>query len=206
MAETSPTTSELNAKSGIVSAATGFKYPTKGTGPDFYPEWADNLDRLEKSIGPLGLRVYRDGVATFGVYPGKLSNGDTMVSYAGASAQALTVNQTNYIYLTAAGTLTVNTTGFPVPSATPHIPLASIVVGATDFDETIDITDYRARAIFNILSGLTPALANTALIFFSVGAAADILTGGTSADALHIHDPMIFEEEILCFDNEILWV
>jgi len=55
------------------------------------------------------------------------------------------------VYITAAGTLTVNTTGFPTPSATPHIPLATIVTAAGAYDHS-DITDYRGRALFTVCS------------------------------------------------------
>ena len=109
------------------------------------------------------LRVYKDGDLTFGVRAGTFANGDTMVDYAGATAQALTNNATNTVYLTAAGALTVNTTGFPDPSATPHVPLATIVTAAGTYDVD-DITDFRSRAMFQVLwpvRELMPTLALT---------------------------------------------
>lgn len=50
----------------------------------------------------------------------------TVFDYAGASDQAVADNATNYVYLTNANVLTINTTGFPA-AGTGHIPLATVV-------------------------------------------------------------------------------
>ncbi len=52
-----------------------------------------------------------------------------VVSYAGASAQAVTDNATNYVYiLGSSGALTFSTSSYPASySATPYIPLATVV-------------------------------------------------------------------------------
>ncbi len=107
-------------------------------------------DLLGAIVAPL--EVFKDGDLTFGVREGKYTNGSSIVSYAGADDQALTDNDTNYIYLTATGTLVVNLTGYPVISTTPHIPLATVVTvgGAYDID---DITDDRGRAFIGTLVG-----------------------------------------------------
>lgn len=62
------------------------------------------------------------------------------VAYAGVASQAMTLSQTNYLYLTDAGVLTVNTTGFP--ANTLHVPLATVVAGATTITS---ITDARKQ-------------------------------------------------------------
>jgi hypothetical protein len=108
--------------------------------------WLDRL--LRYTLG--ALRVYKDGALTFAVTAGAFMDGDTARAYAGATAQALVNNATNYIYLTAGAVLTVNQTGFPVPSVTPHIPLATIVTAAGAYDFA-NITDYRARAVYTVL-------------------------------------------------------
>jgi len=98
------------------------------------------------------LRVFQDGDLTFGVRAGRYYNGDTAVAYAGASAQAVVDDAVNYIYLTAAGVLTVNQTGFPALATTAHLPLAVISTGTESGGEVsgkyayTDITDYRSRA------------------------------------------------------------
>jgi hypothetical protein len=51
-----------------------------------------------------------------------------VAAYAGTASQALAAGSTSYLYLTAAGVLTVNTTGFP---AAPHVPLAVATTGGT---------------------------------------------------------------------------
>ena len=93
---------------------------------------------------PNELRVVKDGTLTFGVFAGKFADGFTVRSYAGSTGNALTDAATNYIYLTADGTLTINTTGFPANDN--HVPLAMILTASGAFAAT-DITDYRGRAV-----------------------------------------------------------
>jgi len=141
---------ELTALSATIGGG-GAVFPTKDADPH-YTLLAKYWSRVADALVPLtGLEVFKDGDLTFGVRSGHYLNGDTAVNYAGAAAQALTNNATNYIYLTAAGTLTVNTSAFPTPSVTPHIPLATIVTsgGLYSIDDG-DIVDYRGRSIFRV--------------------------------------------------------
>ncbi len=155
MTELYPSDAELNALSGTTDSEQEVLYVTAGESP-YYTSFYKMLQRLLKVARRGGdLRVFKDGDLTFGVRPGRYYNGDSWVSYSQVLAQALTNNATNYIYLTAAGVLTVNTTGFPVPSVTPHIPLAKIVTSAGAYDgrdasEGGDITDYRGGAILSV--------------------------------------------------------
>ncbi len=149
MAELYPSDTELAALSGTTDDEQEVLFVPTGESP-YYLSFYKMLHRLLNVARRSGdLRVYKDGDLTFGVRAGKYLNGDSAVNYAGASAQALTNNQTNYVYLTAAGALTVNITGFPVPSATPHIPLATIVTAGGTYAYT-DVTDYRGRGIFSV--------------------------------------------------------
>lgn len=66
-----------------------------------------------------------------------------LLSYAGASAQAVTASQTNYFWLTAAGALTKSTSSFPDPLTTDHFRLAQVVCSAS---EITSITDKRPKA------------------------------------------------------------
>ncbi|HUX01009.1 MAG TPA: hypothetical protein VMY35_08515 [Phycisphaerae bacterium] len=155
MAEQFPTDAELAAMQKTFRDPSIWLYEI-GKSPHF----ADNfkaLWRIAKALVALaGLEVYKDGDLTFGVRAGRFMDGATVRDYAGAAAQALTNNQTNYIYLTPAAVLTVNITGFPDAGTTPHIPLATISAagGVYGFD---DVTDYRGRAIFCPLDGIDPA-------------------------------------------------
>jgi len=151
MSETPLTDSEAAALSGTTDTDTDLIYPTN-TAADYANSIFRAVHRLN-TIAEAGnaLRVYKDGTLTFGVRAGKYLNGDTPVNYAGASEQALTDDATNTIYLTATGTLTVNTTGFPTPSETPHVPLATILTADGTYDRD-DITDYRGRAMFRVCS------------------------------------------------------
>jgi len=156
MAETYPSDTELNALSGTSDAEQAVAFPTIGDSP-YYTSFYKMLYRLLDVARRSGdLRVYKDGDLTFGVRAGRYINGDAAVNYAGASEQALTNDATNYVYLTAAGSLTKNTTGFPVPSVTPHIPLATIATGTASAAAVsgeynhADMIDYRGRGAWSV--------------------------------------------------------
>jgi len=116
------------------------------------------LWRLASSLlGAVGFEVYKDGDLVIGVRPGTASDGVTMYTHAGCAGQAVTDDATNYVYLTVAdlaagNTVTVNQTGFPLPTATPHIPLA-IVTAAGGVFHIDDMVDVRGRAVFPVLTG-----------------------------------------------------
>ena len=155
MTEVYPSDESLNALSGTSDAEQAVLFPTIGESP-YYTSFYKMLFRLMAvAIRGGDLRVYKDGDLTFGVRAGKFLDGDTVRNYTGGSEQALTNNATNYVYLTASATLTVNTTGFPTPSDTPHIPLATILTAAGTYAHS-DITDYRGRAFLRLCSGLIP--------------------------------------------------
>ncbi len=126
----------------------GLPYMTIGQ----FPHYTNKLFRqyfMDQVLLPLvSFRVYQrstDTALQYSVMAGKVPYGDTEVSYAGTTAEDLTPSATNYIYLTTAGTLVKNTTGFPVPSVTPHMKLAEYVTTATEIASFID---YRDTAIF----------------------------------------------------------
>jgi len=181
MTELSLTDAEANALHGTTDSDTDFKYHCPGEA-SYFTEGQRQRHRLltlAKAISN-SLRVYRDGALSFGVRPGSAGDGDTVYACEGSAGNALTDDATNYIYLTATNlaagnTVTVNTTGFPLQSATPHIPLAEIVTSAGGYG-CDDITDLRSAAAMALQSGMTAAAANT------------LVAGSASnADALHIH-------------------
>ncbi|MCJ7545021.1 MAG: hypothetical protein MUP47_10770 [Phycisphaerae bacterium] len=158
MAEQFPSDTTLNALSGTADGEQAVPYIPVGLSPyhtDFYKMLYRLLD-VARRAGDL--RVYKDdsGALKFGVRPGRWLDGDTPVNYPGAGAQDLTDNAVNDVYLTAAGVLTVATGGFPTPSQTPHIPLATIATGTQSAAGVAgqyghaDITDYRSRAFITV--------------------------------------------------------
>lgn len=149
MTETYPTDAQLSAMSGASDPEQEVLFVPIGQTP-YYTSFYKMLWRLLNVSRRAGdLRVYKDGDLTYGVRAGSWLVGDTLVSYAGSSGNALTNNAANYIYLTAAGTLTRNTSGFPAASATPHIPLAVITTAAGGYSiEAGDLVDRRAAAMF----------------------------------------------------------
>lgn len=190
MTELYPSDSDLNLLSGTSDGEQEVLYVATGESP-YYTSFYKMLHRLLDVARRAGdLRVFKDGDLTFGIRGGKFLNADYEVSYAGASVQALTNNQTNYIYLTISGatpTVVTNITGFPTASDTPHIPLATILTAAGTYAHT-DITDYRGRAFLRVCGDTLLAEAQA---FFDAtdisGAEAETLSGGSNADALHNH-------------------
>jgi len=154
MSETALTASAANALSGATDSETDFTYPTIGESPYYTTMYRAlaKLVRLAKVPGN-SLRVYKDGDLTFGVRAGRFMDGATARDYAGATGESLTDDATNYVFLTPAAALTVNTTGFP---STPHVPLGAIETASGSYDHD-DITDYRGRAVFQFAGGLTLA-------------------------------------------------
>jgi hypothetical protein len=159
MAEEFPSDTTLNGLSGTTDAEQAVPYIPIGLSP-YHTEFYRMLYRLLDTARRAGdLRVYKDdsGALKFGVRAGKFLNGDTPVDFTGAAGQDLTDNAINYIYLAADGTLTINTSGFPTPSVTPHIPLATIATGtesaggiAGQYDFA-DITDTRGRVFLRVV-------------------------------------------------------
>ena len=154
MAEVYPSDADLNALSGTQDAEQEILAPTANTDPwktEFYKLYY-RLLAVARRAGDL--RVYKDAALTYGVRAGKYFDGDTLVSYAGSTGNALTNNATNYIYLLAAGTLTINTTGFPVPSVTPHIRLAVITTSAGTYaPESGHLVDWRGTSFLQTPAG-----------------------------------------------------
>jgi len=99
------------------------------------------------------------------VKPGSfISSAGTIVNYAGTASFACTTGTTNYLWLTDAGVLTKNTTGFPTTA--PIVHLAVVLAGATTITS---ITDARIAYVSGgAVSGYLP------------------LGGGTLADPANI--------------------
>ena len=174
MAEQYPSDAALNALSGTADAEQEVLHPAIGESP-YYTSFYKMLTRLLLAARRAGdLRVFKDGPLTFGVRAGSFFDGDTLRTFQQADGQALTDNATNYVYVSADGTLHVNTTGFPVPSATPHIRLAAIVTSGGSYDgrpdtEGGDVADCRGAAMFAPASGLSADLVDGETITLTEG-------------------------------------
>jgi hypothetical protein len=98
----------------------------------------DALDALQP-VGALAVSLTEVPSASLNVAVagGTFMKSDgTTVTYAGTASQAMTASQTNYLYLTDSGTLTVNTTGFP--ATTFQVRLATVVAGGTTITSITD--------------------------------------------------------------------
>ena len=154
MTELYPTDAELTDLSGQADAEHDVLYPAIGESP-YYVSFYRMLYRLLDTARRAGdLRVFKDGELTCGIRPGRFMDGDLPRSFAGAADVALTDNAANAVYLTAEGSVTVSPAGFPDPSTTPHLPLATITTagGAYDFS---DIEDHRGRSIMTLLEAVS---------------------------------------------------
>lgn len=169
MAELYPTDAELAALSGTNDAGQEVLFIPTGQSP-YHLSFYKMLHRLLDVARRAGdLRVFKDGDLTFGVRAGMFVDGITPVTYAGSAGNALVDDATNYVYLTAAGVLVINQSGFPDPAVTAHLPLATITTAAGDY-ALADIADYRGRSMFaalgppapvdiQLMAGLAPASA-----------------------------------------------
>jgi hypothetical protein len=116
----------------------------------------EQINLLAQCFVSNGLRVSKDSTndLSYIVEAGTFMYRGEEVSYAGASAQAVTANQTNYIYLdltTGSPVLTKSTSSFPADSGvTPHIRLAQIAAGASAYAYD-DITDKRMANFIHVL-------------------------------------------------------
>jgi len=123
---------------------------------------------LDQVLRPLaGIRLYQDSTDSAtqcSVSAGSYLKAGARTAYAGAVNQALTDNQTNYVYLTAAGVLTINVTGFP---AAPHVPIATVAVAGGTYDINGDVTNCRAPAVTTATSAHRPAVKALAAVYFS---------------------------------------
>ncbi|MFW6061843.1 MAG: right-handed parallel beta-helix repeat-containing protein, partial [Planctomycetota bacterium] len=157
MTELYPADDQLNALSGAADPQQGVRYPAIGESP-YYTSFYKTLYRLLDVARRAGdFRVYKDGELSFGVKGGKLPDGDQIREVAEVTAQPLTDNALNYIYLTVdSGTPEVHadTGGFPAASEQPHLPLATIATGTASAEGVSgsyaheDITDWRGAGIY----------------------------------------------------------
>lgn len=188
-----------DALSGTTDTNTGRIYNTIGDST-YYTEHYEHEVIANRMLALANqLRVVKDGALTYGVFAGKYMDGTTEVNYAGSTGNALTDDATNYIYITAAGTLTKNTTGFPSEATTPHIPLATILTASGAYAHT-DITDMRGRGIFQVLYGTMPAIADpgdAGAIPVTRGGYCALVTGGVETRTLA--NPAAIGQRLLLF-------
>lgn len=149
MTELFPPNDELENLSGLTEPRTGVYYPVKGEGLDWYVSFVKCIYRLVKNVSVAsGLRVFKTGPLTCGVKRGMFFDGAAVRDYAGTEGLILADNVTNYLYLTAAGTLEMSMGGFPDPATVRHLRLAVITTHDGGFTDD-DITEYRHGHLFS---------------------------------------------------------
>lgn len=151
--------------------------------------WGQVLNAIFQSIdalgaiGPLAVKTLEQPtsqslyvVISAGVF--EKSDG-TLVSFGGNTGYAVTASATNYLWLTDAGVLTANTTGFP--AGTNIVPLAIVVAGTATITSITDAR--RAWASFGQQSPLYAAAAANTFFAGPTSGAAATATFRTMADA-----------------------
>lgn len=145
-----PTESPLSAAaadalSGTADAHTGAIYNTIGAGTYYTAAYQKEAIWNRAMALSNALRVVKDGTLTFGVMAGYYDAGFGAAHYAGSSANALSDNAVNSIYIDASGNLQV-TTG-SAPSHDRRVPLATVTVTGGTYS-TSDISDSRSACVF----------------------------------------------------------
>jgi len=137
----------------------GVKFAAKGaSGDTAHAETVAQayMRMIDGSIAATSLEVYKDGAnpaLTIGIRPGAYFNGNTLVTRSEETGFALDDDATVYVYLTANGTTTKSTTGWP---QVPHLRLAVVLTGsasaaaASGSFAVLDITDHRMSAMFSV--------------------------------------------------------
>jgi hypothetical protein len=93
----------------------------------------------QQALGALGVAFTEQPSASLNVKvaAGTFRNSaGNLVSYVGTAPVAMAPNTTNYLYLTDAGVLTVNTTGFPASAF--HVRVATVVTGSSTITQIND--------------------------------------------------------------------
>ena len=163
----------------------------------FYPDleaaiWTDHeiseYFALEKILSALNKlpRLYHDSADTglqVSVKASRYFDADgTERTPVVSNAQAITLSQTNYLYLTNTGTLTINTTGFPDPTTTPHIRIATIAAGATSWNPTTNVVDYLSENLLRPLGTIEHQLQTRAQVLVGPFTVANIAASQTNSD------------------------
>jgi hypothetical protein len=175
--ESALSASAADALSGTTDSLTGATYNTIGQSTYYTAAYQKEAIWNRAMAVANQLRVVKTGDLTYGVWAGNFMDGATPRTYAGSTGNALTDAATNYIYLTAAGTLTKNTTGFPTDEN--HVPLATIVTSGGAYAQT-DITDYRGRAFIEAVGGRGSVELNLAIY-----TSPNVLTAAETGKTLH---------------------
>lgn len=99
------------------------------------PVTVEGTVRVEGTLGP-GLVSQHPNSLRINVESFKYDMGGVRDTFDGAVAQSVTDDDTNYVYLSEAGTLVINTTGYP--SEVSYLPLARVVCSSGEVANIID--------------------------------------------------------------------
>ncbi len=158
-----PSNNAADALDGTTHNATQVPYVAQGTddtsSPTLNQQENRNLQRLLDLLGPAvaGLVMAETTALDIGVFPVEYSLAGTAYAFNGATGQAVTDDDTSYVYLTSAGLqIVTDATGWPA-DATSYIPLAEVTAASGAITE---VKDVRWRAL-NMVTSLGTLTATT---------------------------------------------
>ena len=145
--------------------------------------WNANADLLDivQALGALFVTPHESPSASLNisVSAGRFNKTDgSIVTYAGSASFAVTTAITNYLWLTDAGVLTLGTAW---PTNTFHVPLATVVAGATTITSIAD-----ARVNLSSAGIVQPSGANQAAVAALTTVALTDSTGGAATATLAV--------------------
>jgi hypothetical protein len=181
MAEAFPASATVLALNGTSDGTTGLPYVSKGVGPSSSPTIQEQIDRLWHRLNLIlapyeGLRFHREVSSglTYGVKAGLYILGGAVKSFAAVTAQTLTNNATNYIYVNSSNALVVSTSSYPADITTFH-HVATVVTSGGDVTTVTDTRGYNVRSVLQTTSASDSGTNNTTFILDedNAGAGAD---------------------------------
>lgn len=165
-----PGSSTIANLEGDTDQYTGLVYIAENVGPDTSPSFGEQFDRDKLRLCEI-LRVVAAGMfwresypgLDYGVFPVDYTLGGTHKHFAGATAQTLTDNATNYIYLNSSNALTVSTSSFPA-DITTFYRIATVVTLNGDVASWTDDRGYNRNIVPQTTSSSDSGTNNTSFI------------------------------------------
>ncbi len=194
------------ALAGTVDPQSGITYPASSASPNSSPTVGVQRRRMYRRWNMIleainAGRVVKEATAlTVGIWGLNYDFKGTLTVYAGCTAQAVTDNATNYIYLDAANALIVNTTGFPV-DADSFFPLATVVAAG---GAIVSIADKRPlwRVVQAISAGAGITLTDGA-ISIAAGAILEAMLA-EAVDAKLTDRAVVYGGDVVTMDDEVV--
>lgn len=178
--------SEYEVLNGTSDPRTGVAYPPANCSATSIPSLLVHVNRQAERINAILAaiaqgRVVQEASLTVGIWPINYRLNGVSKQYDGASAEAVTDDETNYLYLDADNALVINTTGFPVDPAT-FLPLAQVICENGSISEIVDCRPiFQTYFLFSAGDGLA---FDSGEFSIAAGGVAEAMLANAIADAI----------------------